>query len=107
MTRPCMSTSGPPELPGLIAASVWIAKNWVSPSSGLTGRSRALMMPWVTVPARPSGAPIAMTSSPTIASSEFPNSRGSTSLGSSSSRTARSELGSEPTTSAPVLLPSL
>ena len=24
MTRPCASTSGPPELPGLIAASVWI-----------------------------------------------------------------------------------
>ena len=25
MTSPSMSTSGPPELPGLIAASVWIA----------------------------------------------------------------------------------
>ena len=25
MTAPCASTSAPPELPGLIAASVWIA----------------------------------------------------------------------------------
>ena len=62
MTSPAALTSGPPELPGLIAASVWIAlmNAW---SSGLrspaeTGRLSALTMPVVTVPASPSGAPI-------------------------------------------------
>ena len=68
MTWPFMSSSGPPELPGLIAASVWIAlmKDWSSASPpGVTGRFRALTMPVVTVLSRPSGAPTAITWSPT------------------------------------------
>ena len=58
-TAPVMSTSGPPELPGLIAASVWIAGYVVElPSLSeptLTGRSSALTMPLVTVESRPNG----------------------------------------------------
>ena len=33
ITLPCMSSSGPPELPGLIAASVWIAFGIENPIS--------------------------------------------------------------------------
>src|ERR1700730_1519032 len=66
---PSMSTSAPPELPGLIAASVWMASStvfWllVSPTVD-TGRLSALMMPAVTVPSRPSGEPTATTLWPT------------------------------------------
>ena len=71
-----MSSSGPPELPGLIAASVWMAlmKDW-SPASppGVTGRFRALTMPLVTVLSRPSGAPTAITWSPTTTELEAPS----------------------------------
>jgi hypothetical protein len=49
-TWPALLTSAPPELPGLIAASVWIAgKTELVPSSSgpaFTGRSRALTMRW-------------------------------------------------------------
>ena len=67
---PCMSTSGPPELPGLIAASVCSAFSTVesfatrSPPT-LTGRLIALMIPVVTVPPSPSGEPNATTCWPT------------------------------------------
>ena len=68
-SSPFMLTSAPPELPGLIAASVWIASSTVfwfcaSPPAA-TGRLSALTMPVVTVPSRPSGEPIATTSWPT------------------------------------------
>ena len=68
-SSPFMLTSAPPELPGLIAASVWMASSTVfwfpaSPPAA-TGRFSALMMPVVTVPSRPSGEPIATTSWPT------------------------------------------
>ena len=69
-TSPLRFTSGPPELPGLIAASVWIASNTavlvaavLSPVS--TGRAVLLTMPEVTVFDRPSGAPTATTVCPT------------------------------------------
>ncbi len=69
-TRPSMSTRGPPELPGLIAASVWMK------SSIAYGFSVRLMMPRLprpialTIPAvmvnsRPKGLPSASTHSPT------------------------------------------
>ena len=63
MTEPSRSTSGPPELPGLIAASVCSALMYdVSPSPpAVTGRWVALMMPDVTVALSPSGDPIATT----------------------------------------------
>jgi len=61
----------------LIAALVWIALVttgslvvcWVGSvwaSEVVTGRLSALTMPVVTVPARPSGLPTAMTGSPTL-----------------------------------------
>ena len=56
-----MLISGPPELPGLIATSVWI-----SGSRSPVSRDLALTMPAVTVLSRPNGEPIAITHSPTL-----------------------------------------
>ena len=58
ITSPCQFSSGPPEFPGLIAASVWIASSITIPSGSCTGRIE-LMMPRVIVPLRPNGFPIA------------------------------------------------
>ena len=55
-TSPCMFSSGPPELPGLTATSVWM-KGRYSPVS----RPMALTMPEVTVESRPKGEPMAST----------------------------------------------
>ena len=56
-----MSTRAPPELPWLIAASVWMKAVAPEPSD----RSSAEMMPLVTVWPMPNGLPIASTRSPT------------------------------------------
>ena len=56
-TRPSRSTSGPPELPGLMEASVCT----IGVDLDRVPRSTALTMPLVTVPFRPSGDPTAMT----------------------------------------------
>ena len=52
-TRPARSTSGPPELPGLMAASVWITSVYVRTpkfgSSTSITRSSAETIPVVTV----------------------------------------------------------
>ena len=56
---PWVSTRAPPELPGLMAASVWmkfsntLMPSWLRPS--------ALMMPLVTVCPTPKGLPMAST----------------------------------------------
>ncbi len=47
MTRPSASASGPPELPGLMGASVWMSPVSV-PSGVSSSRSRPEMMPAVT-----------------------------------------------------------
>jgi hypothetical protein len=64
-TSPRSLTKAPPELPGLSGASVWmasIAAVWSAESEAVdSGRSKALMMPAVTVPSRPSGEPTATT----------------------------------------------
>ena len=76
MTAPVESTRGPPELPGLIAASVCkalIKELSVAESPAVTGRFFALMIPKVTVPDKPSGEPIAITGSPTATLSLSPN----------------------------------
>ena len=76
MTDPVASTSGPPEFPGLIAASVWrafINELSVADSPAVTARSFALMIQRVTVPCNPSGEPIASTESPTATLSLSPN----------------------------------
>ena len=73
MTSPFMLTSGPPEFPGLIAASVW-RKSWFSTScSSSMCRPRALMIPWLTEWVRPKGLPRARTQVPTAASSLLPS----------------------------------
>ena len=64
---PSMSTSAPPELPGLMAASVWMKE----PESEMpvSVRFSAEMMPLVTVWPTPNGLPMASTRSPTCCSS--------------------------------------
>jgi hypothetical protein len=108
-TAPVESTSGPPELPGLIAASVWIASMTalvsVPDPSRRTGRSTALTMPSVTVPTRPSGEPIAITPSPTTSPDDEPN-VATTGLATSTLTTARSVFGSRPTIWAGARVPS-
>ena len=61
-TAPVASNSGPPELPGLTAASVWMNGTTASPGSE---RPLALTMPCVAVCSKPNGAPMASTGSPT------------------------------------------
>ena len=80
MTMPELSTSGPPEFPGLMAASVWNMLVRVSvlvpvESLACTVRPLAEMIPWVTVgvPAEsPRALPMATTASPTWTLSESP-----------------------------------
>ena len=75
MTSPWRLTSGPPLLPGLMAASV-CRKSWkrifVSPS-GRSRRPLALMIPNVTEWLRPKGLPTASTKSPISIRSLSPN----------------------------------
>ncbi len=102
ITSPRTLTSGPPELPGLMAASVWMKSwmlPWPRPGSPLSARPLALTMPLVTVKVRPSpsGLPIASTHSPTRASSLLPSATGGSDLA-SILRTATSVLGSVPMT---------
>jgi hypothetical protein len=72
ITAPVASSSGPPLLPGLIAASVWMRlSSWLL--SVWISRPVAETMPLVTVFENvPSGLPIATTSSPTLSASESP-----------------------------------
>ena len=72
-TWPSPSSSGPPELPGLIAASVWIAPSIVKLLGAVMLRPTALTIPWVTVSGRLNGLPIATTGSPTWAAEESAN----------------------------------
>src|SRR5574340_1577840 len=107
---PSIFTSAPPELPGLIAASVWIASItvfWLSASPLVdTGRSSAETIPEVTVPARPSGEPIATTGCPTCRFAEVPSSTGVRSVRPATLMTAMSDVGSAPTTVAGAVVPS-
>ena len=68
ITLPSASISGPPELPGLIAASVWITWEMEKPLGAWIWRCSAETMPLVTVRSSPNGLPIATTGSPTSAS---------------------------------------
>ena len=76
ITWPAALISGPPELPGLIGASVWIALGIVNWLGAVIVRPTALMMPAVTVLGRPNGLPIAITLSPTCTALESPNGSG-------------------------------
>ena len=70
ITSPSRLTSGPPLLPGLMAASVWMKS---SRSVMPRPRPLALTMPAVTVPSRPKGWPRASTQSPTSTSLLLPS----------------------------------
>src|SRR5579862_2449982 len=106
-TRPRESASAPPELPGLRAASVWMTfstSRLERPSRVARDRPRALTTPAVTVPANPSGLPIATTSWPTRSRAASP-SRAAGRLPSART-TARSDSGSRPTTRSSRSVPS-
>ena len=64
-TRPHGSTIGPPELPGLIDASVWIIGSVSDHAAPGSVRLTADTMPRDSVWSRPSGLPMMYTSSPT------------------------------------------
>ena len=107
ITSPAASISGPPELPGLIGASVWIAFSIVKPFGALISRCTAETIPAVAVRSRPNGLPIATTGSPTWTPSEEPSSSGvSWSAPCSTWSTAMSVEGSAPMTLASKVSPS-
>ena len=58
-SRPAESSSGPPELPGLIAASVCTTPRIVRLLNDSISRPSALTMPVVSVWSSPKGLPIA------------------------------------------------
>src|SRR5213593_3737844 len=60
-TSPWEDTSGPPELPGLSAASVWITSSISRPERARSDRPSAETTPVVTVDSKPSGLPMAIT----------------------------------------------
>src|SRR5512132_2238525 len=97
ITAPQRSTSGPPELPGLIGASVWIIG-----SSEMPGSSRfiPLTIPRVIVWSSPIGLPIATTSSPTFTPAESPRRADGSGFPVSARSRAMSSTGSRPTTRA-------
>ncbi len=64
ITSPRDDTNGPPELPGLSAASVWITSSIIRPVRARSERPSAEMTPAVTVHSKPSGLPMAATSWP-------------------------------------------
>jgi hypothetical protein len=63
-TSPAEDTSGPPELPGLSAASVWMTSSTSRPDAARSDRPSADTTPAVTGESKPSGLPIATTSWP-------------------------------------------
>ncbi len=108
ITRPRASTSGPPELPWLIAASVWMTPVIEkAPLSESIVRSVAEMMPTVSDCSSPNGLPIAATGAPTSSRALEPSASGrSVSPFGSIRSSATSSLGSKPTIFALTWLPS-
>ena len=101
ITRPVASSSGPPELPGLSAASVWMTSSIANPLGAVMRRWSADTTPVVSVRSNPNGLPIATVGSPTRTAEESPSSSGWSILpfGLTAS-TARSVSGSLPITRA-------
>ena len=81
ITWPAPSISGPPELPGLIAASVWMTSLMEKPLGAWIWRWSAETIPVVTVRSSPNGLPIATTGSPTCTFVESPSGSGLHALG--------------------------
>jgi hypothetical protein len=98
ISRPAESRSGPPELPGLIAASVWITPRIGRCVTDSISRFNALMMPVVSVWSSPKGLPMAKTFCPTCRSLLDPRAMGfNFSVGASMRSTAISRSGKTPT----------
>ena len=76
MTSPRELTSGPPELPGFNAASVWMMSSISRPVLARNDLPSALTTPAVTVHWNPYGLPIAMASWPTRVSRDSPSRTG-------------------------------
>src|ERR1700694_373499 len=105
ITWPWVLSSAPPELPGLIGASVWIRPE--SPDAALC-RLRPDTMPAVIDSGSPNGAPMAYTWSPTRTLLEFPSGSGCKVEAAADTRTtARSALVFELTSVAVRMRPSL
>ena len=75
ITRPSASSSGPPELPGLIGASVWMTESIWKPSGASMWRPVPDTMPAVAVCGSPNGEPIATASWPVVTVLESASSR--------------------------------
>ena len=90
-------TSGPPELPGLSAASVWMMSSISRPERARSERPSALTTPAVTVAGSRSGLPIAMAIWPTRMARESPSLACRRPRSASMRITARSVSGSSPT----------
>lgn len=104
ITSPSRFKRGPPELPRLMAASVWM-----NSSIGTMSRSFlpfALTTPTVIEACSPKGFPTAITHSPMSSSSELPSARKGTCLASIFKR-PMSVLASQPTIFAGNSVPSL
>src|SRR4028118_814562 len=106
ITVPRASKSGPPELPELMAASVWTALSMVKLLGASIGRPSPLTIPVLTLMPTLSGLPMAITGSPTPNAPESPSVSGRSKLsGASTWMTATSVEGSSPTSSAGLLTP--
>src|SRR3984893_11070340 len=73
ITSAADDTNGPPELPGLSAASVWITSSVVRPLTERIERPSAETTPAVTVDSKPKGLPIATTNCPRRRLLELPS----------------------------------
>ena len=107
ITRAASSSSGPPELPGLIGASVWMTSSIWKPLGARISRRRPETIPAVAVRSSPNGLPMATARSPIRTRLESAKPSGLT-LGVSPPEifsTARSEDGSVPSTWASMLRP--
>ena len=97
-TSPRRFTSGPPELPRLIAASVWMKfSNDRVASESPSARPLAETTPTVTVCSMARGLPTAITHSPTRSASESPSGSGVNGPFPSTRISATSVAGSRPT----------
>ena len=106
-TLPSALSSGPPELPGLIAASVWMALPIPKSVSDSMFRLSAEITPTVSDWDSPNGLPIAATGAPTVRWPEVPSSSGVRDRPSGSTLIrATSAYGSSPTIFAGTRLPS-
>jgi hypothetical protein len=96
MTSPRELTSGPPELPGLSAASVWITSPIRRPFWARSDRPTALTMPAVTVDSKPNGLPMAIATWPGLTRLELPSLAAGRLSRASARSTAMSVSGSRP-----------